>query len=696
MKNNLILVDDVIKEKITYLKSILDKICLDYILYSCDVELKNKMSVDKFKADISILRLKNNITKIYILDNKIIGYLSKIANCSIWNKTKKKNLNKHIGNLSDTPIYRLQSPDALYKNPVYINDFLNFFKAKREVVITDYKEMKFNQPVCVDIETTGLDHTKDKILSVAIGTKEGVRSFSWSPRVADMMQDICHQTSCFVAHSANFDLSFLMKEGCKLPRKVFDTLVASKFYKTNLRSYNMEDLCFDLLGLNYHTETIDKSDLSNENVKRILEFNAKDVQKEIELARFLGKEVILGNPKVRTIFDYYMNAVRMFTLVGNKPVLFDKDLMQAEKIELEIKINQLEKEIKSEIKIDNLNSSKQLGEVLFNQYNLPVINYTKTGAKSTDAKSLQEINYLKPTKVLSKIIEYRKAQSNLSKFYNKYSSEIYSIYKTYGAETGRTSCTSTNNENLQQLPPDMLFRWLQNGYSKFDYSQIELKAGAFVSGENHLLGLFKQGKDIHDYTLNKIKKELDNANVAPEYQRRVAKTLNFGAFYGGGGKALHDTLMKEGIYIPIQDCYKFTYALNRIFPNQDNYRNKVEMELIEKGYVDILTGRKADYYIYGLNMDDYKRKKIIKEAANAKIQGLASGDISLCSVVDLWLDCDLLPLIYRHDEAVYGVPYEELIQYKDKLEHPKILDLCGIDLGIPLTVDFTDLIKKEK
>lgn len=696
MKNKLILLNNTPEQKITHFEKMLRGAGIqNFIIYNCEVSLKNKKTIEKFIADINSIIETEKISKIFLLDIKIKSFLNKIKTCQIWNKKTKLNENKHVGDLSDIPIYMLRPLDSLYTHPAFKEKFLSFFEEKKEVVVRDYKELKYNQPVCVDIETTGLNHRTDKILVAGIGTKEGVKSSNWSPRVLALLKDICKQTSCFVAHRADFDLSFLMKEGCPLPRKVFDTLVASKFYKTNLHSYNMENLCFDLLDLKYHTEYIDKEKLENDDINRVLEFNVKDVQKEIELARFLGKKVIKENPKVSTIFNYYMDAVRMFTLVRNQPVLLNENLIQKEKAQLENEINALSTSIKSTINIENLNSSKQLGEVLFNQYKLPIINYTETGLPSTDSKSLQEINYHKPIKVLTDIILYRQKQSIMSKFYNKYQSEIYSVYNVYGAETGRTSCSSSNHENLQQTPPDMLFRWLLNGQSKFDFSQIELKVGAYVSGEVELLKLFQQGKDVHDYTRRKIQRLLTDAGVPEEYQRRVAKTLNFGAFYGGGGSALHNTLMKEGIYLPLQECYKFANALRRVFPNQDKYRFEVELELMKKGYVDILPARKADYYIHGLDVDDYKRTKIIREAANAKIQGFASGDISLCAVVDLWLKHGLVPLIYRHDEAVYKEPHKELIKCKEDLENSNLLLSYGIDLNIPLTVDFTDLTEKK-
>jgi DNA polymerase-1 len=232
----------------------------------------------------------------------------------------------------------------------------------------------------------------------------------------------------------------------------------------------------------------------------------------------------------------------------------------------------------------------------------------------------------------------------------------------------------------------MLWRWLLNAKSKFDYSQLELRVGAYVAEEPVLKKIFQDNGDVHAYTQAKIQRVLNSAKITPDIHRRIAKTLNFGVFYGGTGYTLMSRLLKEGIQLPLYVCDGLAQTIGKAFSRIEDYRQDVWLEIINKGYVGVATGRHINYYMAGAVKS--KQEAILREGANAKIQGLAS-DICLSAVVDLWERYGLLPTIYRHDEAVYDVTYEELSAYQKELENPPVLTQYGLE--IPLRVDLTNL-----
>jgi DNA polymerase-1 len=339
----------------------------------------------------------------------------------------------------------------------------------------------------------------------------------------------------------------------------------------------------------------------------------------------------------------------------------------------------------------NLNSTKQLGEIFFNQLKLPVLKKTPKGAPSTDEEVLEKLAEDYPLPKL--ILEYR----GLAKLKSTYTDKLPlmvnpatgRVHTNYSQATAVTGRLSSNDPNLQNIPVRSVEgRKIREAFIaepghvivSADYSQIELRIMAHLSGDERLLKAFAEDTDIHRATAAEVL-GLEPEQVLPE-QRRMAKAVNFGLIYGmsafGLGAQLNIDRTTAQAYI---DRYFARY------PGVAEYMARTREQAKMEGYVETLFGRRL--YLPEIRGGNPQRRQGAERAAiNAPMQGTAADLIKLAMIaVQGWLDAEKLQtrlIMQVHDELVLEVAENELERIKASL--PGLM--CNVaELKVPLKVE---------
>ncbi|HRS02160.1 MAG TPA: DNA polymerase I, partial [Bacteroidota bacterium] len=346
--------------------------------------------------------------------------------------------------------------------------------------------------------------------------------------------------------------------------------------------------------------------------------------------------------------------------------------------QINAEITRLQKEIYRLAGMEfNIDSPKQLGSVLFEKLNLPIIKKTKTGY-STDMQVLTELAAADP--IINLIIDYRqlaKLKSTyidaLPKLVNPQTHKIHTTYNQTIAATGRLSST---DPNLQNIPVrSELGREIRKAFVashsdglliSADYSQIELRVMAYFSQDPNLIQAFKEGKDIHAATASKLF-SIDIDKVDSE-MRRAAKTVNFGIMYGLGPYGLSQRLR-----IPKKDAETIISNYFKQFPNIKKYIDDTIESTRKKGYAETLLGRKR-YFPDISSKNSNIRSAAERAAINHPIQGTAADMIKI-AMINIYNEINRLNfkskmILQIHDELLFDAfvnEIEELEQIINKL-----------------------------
>lgn len=330
----------------------------------------------------------------------------------------------------------------------------------------------------------------------------------------------------------------------------------------------------------------------------------------------------------------------------------------------------------------NLNSPQQLSEVLFEKLKLSIKNHKKTegGVKSTRESELEKMKGLHP--IIVEILSYREIQKLLSTYIDNIPKMIgkdgclHARFLQAGTTTGRMS---SQNPNLQNIPiKSEAGRKVRNafvaqkGFSlvAFDYSQVELRIAAFLSGDEKLLRIFREGRDVHTEVASEVFK-VPSEKVSKE-MRRQAKVINFGILYGMGVNAL-----KENLGSDRASAQQFYNRYFETFPTLASYLDSVKAETARRGYTETYFGRRR--YFDGIKSKiPYIRASAERMAINAPIQGTEADVVKLAMVkIDEYLrkenlGGEVFPILQVHDEIVYEIKKEAV--EKVSVEIKKIME----------------------
>ena len=351
----------------------------------------------------------------------------------------------------------------------------------------------------------------------------------------------------------------------------------------------------------------------------------------------------------------------------------------------------------------NINSPKQLGETLFVKLRLKPLRQKKTagGALSTRESELEKLRDAHP--IIANVLEYREFQKLLSTYIDPIpelvgeDGRLHARFVSAGSTTGRMS---SENPNMQNIPIQTARgRRIRNTFVAgrghlllaFDYSQIELRVAAILSGDPKLIEIFKKGEDVHtavaaevfSIALERVTKDM----------RRQAKVINFGILYGMGVNALRQALTEGGSAVSREDAQRYLDGYFARFPALAGYMEEAKAAARSRGYTETLFGRRR--YFEALNSAlPYIRAAAERQAINAPIQGTAADIIKLAMVaVDAFLEKEKLRkdaslILQVHDELVYEVKEERVKELSPHIQRVMESVLThDQSRGVPLVVE---------
>ncbi len=410
---------------------------------------------------------------------------------------------------------------------------------------------------------------------------------------------------------------------------------------------------------------LEQLDMELNALKRLCEYFEKGGLEENLLA--LAREV--ETPFVKVLIGMEFQGFKI-----DAP--YFKHLEQEFKNELHV----LERQILELIGVDfNLNSPKQLSEILYEKLELP-----QNKSHSTDEKSLLKILDKHPSIAL--ILEYRE----LNKLFNTYTTpllrlkdkddKIHTTFIQTGTATGRLSSHSPNLQNIPvRSPKGLLIRKGFIASSKeycllgVDYSQIELRLLAHFSQDKDLMDAFLKGRDIHLET----SKALFGEDLAKE-KRSIAKSINFGLVYGMGSKKLSETLN-----IPLNEAKSYIEAYFKRFPSIKDYLNRMKEEILKTSKAFTLLGRYRVFDFTGAN--DYIKGNYLREGVNAIFQGSASDllKLGMLKVSERFKNNPSVRLLLQvHDELIFEIEEKNALELQQEIQ--RILNDEVYPLRVPL------------
>ena len=562
-----------------------------------------------------------------------------------------------------------------------------------------------------DTETTGLDPFAARIVGLSFCITPGcgnyvplMHDYAGAPdqiglgRALEILTPWLENPRCGkLGQNSKYDQHVLANHGIHVAGIAHDTLLESYVLESHQR-HDMDSLAQRVLGI----RTISYDDVTGSGAKRIpfsqvsveraLDYAAEDADVTWQLHAALYPRVS-AEPKLRHIYENIEMPVRevLFRIERNG-VLIDGELLGVQGRELGQRMLELEAKAYQEAgQPFNLNSPKQIAEIFFERKGMQVIKKTPSGAPSTDEEVLGRLALDHP--LAKMLLDYREIAKLKSTYTDKLvrmcNQSTGRVHTTYGQSTAVTGRLASNDPNLQNIPVRTLEgRRIREAFIappgsvivSADYSQIELRIMAHISGDENLLRAFAQGEDVHRATAAEIFGR--PLGEVTQDERRYAKTINFGLIYGMSAFGLAQNL---GLERATAQAYIQSY-FNR-YPAVKRYMDETRMQARDQGYVETVFGRRL--WLPEIRSSNAARRGNAERAAiNAPMQGTAADLIKLAMIeVQGWLDREKLAsllIMQVHDELVLEVPENELERITAEL--PGLM--CGVaQLRTPLLVE---------
>jgi DNA polymerase-1 len=564
---------------------------------------------------------------------------------------------------------------------------------------------------CFDTETTGLDPMSAKLVGLSFCVRAGEAAYvplehdyPGAPAQLDTARVLGRlrpwlesDRHAKLAQNAKYDCHVLANAGVTVRGLAHDTLLASYVLESHQR-HDMDSLAMRHFGVKtiLFEEVAGKGasqiPFSQVELGRATEYSAEDADVTFQLHGALWPRID-ADAKLRRVYaDIEIPVSRVLLTMERNGVLIDSGLLATQTRELSEKMLALEARAYEEAgQPFNLGSPKQLGEILFNQKKLPVVKKTPSGAPSTDEEVLEKLAEDHP---LPKLLLEHRGLSKLKSTYtdklprmvNPRTGRVHTNYAQTVAVTGRLSSTDPNLQNIPVRTAEG--RRIREAFIappgakivSADYSQIELRIMAHLSGDRSLIEAFARGEDIHRHTAAEV------FGAAPEEvtseQRRYAKVINFGLIYGMSAFGLAGNL---GIERAAAQSYMDRYFAR--YPGVAAYMERTRLEAKSRGYVETVIGRRL--WLPDISSANVARRQgAERQAINAPMQGTAADLIKLAMIaVQGWIEGERLAtklIMQVHDELVLEVPEAELHRVKPEVERL----MAGVArLEVPLVVE---------
>ncbi|MCB0476979.1 MAG: DNA polymerase I [Crocinitomicaceae bacterium] len=541
--------------------------------------------------------------------------------------------------------------------------------------------------ICFDTETTSIESLEAKLVGIAFATKKDEAYYVATPHqddakvklILDKFQPIfSDEKKELIAHNAKYDIKVLMNYGVQIKGKIWDTMVAH--YLIQPESKHSMDYLAELY-LNYKPISIetligkkgkDQRSMGDLPPEQVYEYACEDADITLQLKAIFEPEIEKDHLK-NLFYNIETPLIQVLAKMETEGINLDTAFLRQYSVELEKDLTQLHAAILEMAGEEfNVDSPKQLGVVLFDNMKITdKAKKTKTGQYSTSEDVLAKLENEHP--IVPKILSYRKLKKLKSTYVDALpelvlqDGRIHTHYMQTVTATGRLS---SNNPNLQNIPiRSEEGREIRKAFiprnenftlMASDYSQIELRIIAALSGDENMIQAFKSGHDIHSATAAKVF-GVDIKEVTRE-DRSKAKAVNFGIVYGQSAFGLSQQLgIKRGEAKEIIDSYYAQYPKIKEFMHQ-----YVELAK-EQGYVETIMKRRR--YLKDINSANaVVRGFAERNAINAPIQGSAADiiKIAMIKVQDAMEKANLKSkmLLQVHDELVFDVHKEEIDQMK--------------------------------
>jgi DNA polymerase-1 len=565
--------------------------------------------------------------------------------------------------------------------------------------------------VAVDTETTDLDPMRARLVGISFSVQphEGAylplaHRYPGAPPQLDPAQVLARLKPWLedggkpkLGQHAKYDMHVFANHGLALRGVAHDTLLESYVLESH-RAHDMDSLAERYLGV----KTITYEEVCGRGagqigfdqvaLERATEYAAEDADVTLQLHRAMFPR-LEAEPKLLHVYQALeMPVMHVLFAMERHGVLLDVARLEAQSRELAVRMAELEAKAHQVAgQPFNLNSPKQIQEVLFERLKLPVVKKTPGGAPSTDEDVLQQLALDYPLPKL--ILEYRGLSKLKSTYTDKLPRMIHPetgrVHTNYAQAVAVTGRLSSNEPNLQNIPIRTAEgRRIREAFIappghfivSADYSQVELRIMAHISGDEGLLKAFEAGEDIHASTAAEVF-GVPHGQVTPE-QRRYAKAINFGLMYGMSSYGLASQL---GIERAAAQSYIDRYFAR--FPGVAAYMAQVREQARAQGYVETVFGRRV--WLPEIKSGNNARRQAAERAAiNAPMQGTAADLIKLAMIaVHRWIGERHLAsrlILQVHDELVLEVPERELEEVRGTV--PRLME--GVArLRVPLVVD---------
>ena len=565
--------------------------------------------------------------------------------------------------------------------------------------------------VSLDAETTGLNPMQAELVGISFSIAPHQAAYlplshcyaGAPPQLATnlvletLRQWIENPDKPKLGQNLKYDKHIFANHGLQLNGIVHDTLLQSYVLESH-RPHNMDSLALHHLGvktISYDEVTgkgVSRINFNQVDIDRATQYAAEDADITMQLHQHLHPQ-IAGDTKLSHIYHVLeMPVLGVLFKMERNGVLLDIKLLEVQSRELGEKMLLLEQQAFAIAgQPFNLNSPKQIQEILFDQLKLPIIKKTPGGVPSTDEDTLQKLALDYPMPQI--LLNYRSLAKLKSTYTDKLPRMVDSktgrVHTNYAQAVAVTGRLTSNEPNLQNIPVrtaegrrirEAFIAPSGHSIISADYSQIELRIMAHIAQDAGLLRAFAAGEDIHRATAAEVfgvpLEAVDNE------QRRYAKIINFGLIYGMSEFGLASQL---GIERAAARAYMDRYFAR--YPSVADYMQRTREVAKSNGYVETVFGRRL--WLPEINSPNGNRRQGAERAAiNAPMQGTAADIIKLAMIaVHNWLAHEKLSsklIMQVHDELVLEVPDNEIELVKREL--PKLM--CGVaHLDVPLLVE---------
>ena len=694
-------------------------------------KLGEKLLAEKTNADLSytLATIKTDVELNVTTDELLLGESQKDQLIEYFGRYEFKRWLNEVMNGSDSitqttdqPVkmnqYQATSPaqNSVGNSAMENTPKIQIDRTKYETLLTQadltrwIEKLNAAKLIAVDTETDSLDYMSANLVGISFALENGEAAYlplqldyldapktlEKSTALAAIKPILENPDIHKIGQNIKFDESIFARHCIELQGVEFDTMLLSYTLNSTGR-HNMDDLAKRYLG----HETIEFESIAGKGkgqltfnqipLEQATEYAAEDADVTMKLQQVLWLKLQEEPTLVELYKTMELPLLHVLSRMERTGVLIDSDALFIQSNEIATRLTALEEQAYALAgQPFNLASTKQLQEILFDKLGLPILQKTPKGAPSTNEEVLEELAY---SHELPKILVEHRGLSKLKSTYtdklpqmvNSQTGRVHTSYHQAVTATGRLSSSDPNLQNIpirneegRRIRQAFIAR---EGYSivAADYSQIELRIMAHLSGDQGLINAFSQGKDIHRSTATEIfGVSLDE--VTSE-QRRNAKAINFGLIYGMSAFGLSRQL---GISRP--DAQKYMDLYFQRYPGVQQFMADIREKAKAQGYVETLFGRRL--YLPDINSSNAMRRKGAERVAiNAPMQGTAADIIKRAMIkLDEVIrhDSDIEMIMQVHDELVFEVRSEKVEFFCEQIkQHME----AAAELVVPLIVE---------